>query len=85
MNEHVYLLVVAWYILFWGTVAMAIRSYGPGRLKRSLRCPDKSTRAKMVVLYSEREFGSVQAADVTACSLFGTAPVTCEKACLARL
>ncbi len=85
MNVPWYMVVVPWLILFWGAVALAIRHYGPGRLKRSLRCPDKSTRAKMVVLYSEREFGSVQASDVTACSLFGTAPVTCEKACLARL
>jgi hypothetical protein len=54
-------------------------------VKRAVRCPQKSVGAKLEVLYREPEFGCVQAADVTACSLFGAAPVTCDKECLARL
>ncbi len=85
MNVPWYMVVVPWLILFWGAVALVIRRYGPGRVKRSARCPDKNVRAKVTVLYGEPAFGSVQAADVTTCSLFSTAPITCDKACLARL
>ena len=85
MNVPWYAIVVPWYILFWGTVALLIRHYGPGRVKHAVRCPEKNTRAKLEVLYSEPEFGCVKASDVTACSLFGTARLTCDKACLARL
>ncbi len=80
-----YMVVVPWLILFWGAVALLIRRYGPGRMKRSVRCPERNTRAKLIVHYSEPTFGAVEASDVTACSLFSTAPITCDKACLARL
>ncbi len=85
MSHPWYMIVIPWYILFWGTVAWAIRRNGPGRVKHSVRCPDKNAGARLVVLYREPEFGSVKASDVTACTLFGTAPITCDKTCLARL
>ncbi len=85
MNVPWYAIVIPWYILFWGTVALLIRRYGPGRVKHSVRCPEMNVRARLVVLYREPTFGAVEASDVTACSLFGTALLTCDKACLARL
>jgi hypothetical protein len=37
------------------------------------------------VVQIEPHFGAIRAEDITACSLFGGGPVSCDKACLARL
>lgn len=69
----------------WGVLALAIRRWGPGRAKRSVRCPTKQVRAKVVVEQGEGDFGSLRVSDVTRCSLFRDAPLTCAKECLAKL
>lgn len=69
----------------WGVLALAIRRWGPGRAKRSVRCPTKQVAAKVVVEQEEGDFGSLRVADVTACSLFPETLLTCDKECLARL
>lgn len=61
------------------------RVLGAGKVRRRARCPDLGRRARLEVLYSEPAWGRLKASDVTWCSLFGPAPVTCEKKCLLRL
>ncbi|MEE8607672.1 MAG: hypothetical protein V3S55_08715 [Nitrospiraceae bacterium] len=70
----------------WGFLFLSVRRWGPGRRKRSVRCPEKKQRAKVLVEHREGDYGSVYAADVIACSLLPKEkPVTCEKKCLDRL
>ena len=85
MFDPLVLAVAAWVVLVVAAGTMVIRRWGPGRVKRSVRCPDKNTEAKLVVLYTEPKWGTLTATDVAACSLFGAGPVGCDKACLARL
>lgn len=67
----------AWIVLF-----SAIRHWGPGRVRRRVRCPDKHVPAQLTGLYVEPVFGTIQASDVIQCSLFSGAPVACGKQCL---
>lgn len=69
----------------WTVLGLAIRRWGPGCAKRSVKCPVKHTRAKVVVEQKEGDFGSLRVADVTACSLLPDAPLTCDKECMAHL
>ena len=69
----------------WGVLAVAIRRWGPGRAKRTVRCPITKGRARIVVEQKEGDFGSLRVADVTACSLFPETLLTCDKECLARV
>lgn len=69
----------------WTVLFFAIWRWGPGPRRRSLRCPTKRVRAKVTIEQREGAFGSLRAADVTACSLFPDAPVTCDKECLTKL
>lgn len=78
-------LTVVVIFLVVATLAIAvvvIREVGPGRVARRVRCPDLERRAKLEVLYTEPMWGTLKASDVTRCSLFGPARVTCEKKCL---
>ncbi len=69
-----------------GFLFLSVRRWGPGRRKRSVRCPEKKQRAKVLVEHREGDYGSVHAADVIACSLLPKErPVTCEKKCLDQL
>ncbi len=69
-----------------GFLFLSVRRWGPGRRKRSVRCPEKKQRAKVLVEHREGDYGSVYAADVIACSLLPKEkPVTCKKKCLDRL
>lgn len=70
----------AWIVLFF-----AIRHWGPGRVRRRVRCPDKHLSARLTVHYTEADFGGIRASDVAACSLLPGAPVNCDKECLTRL
>lgn len=65
--------------------AVYIRQVGPGRVTRRVRCPDLGRRARLEVLYGEPVWGTLQAREVTRCSLFGPAAVTCGKECLGQL
>jgi hypothetical protein len=64
---------------------IAIREAGPGKVTRRVRCPDLEKRARLEVLYTEPVWGTLQATDITRCSLFGRAPVSCHKNCLRQL
>jgi hypothetical protein len=61
---------------------IAIREVGPGKVTRRVRCPDLEKRARLEVLYTEPVWGTLQATDITRCSLFGPARVSCDKKCL---
>lgn len=64
---------------------IAIREVGPGKVTRRVRCPDLKQRARLEVLYTEPVWGTLQATDITRCSLFGPARVNCDKKCLKLL
>ena len=64
---------------------VAIREVGPGTVTRRVRCPDHARRARLEVLYTEPVWGTLKATNVTRCSLFGPARVTCGKKCLSQL
>jgi hypothetical protein len=64
---------------------VAIREVGPGKVTRRVRCPDLQRRARLEVLYTEPVWGTLKASDVTRCSLFGPARVSCDKKCLSQL
>ena len=71
--------------LIWLVVAFTVRRWGPGVTPRRVRCPETNGRARIAVKYIESGFGAVRADDVAACSLLGSGPVTCDRACLSRL
>lgn len=69
----------------WGLVFRSIRRWGPGQANRRVRCPEKRLRARVHVEQREGDFGTLQATDVTACSLLPDQPLTCDKDCLRQL
>jgi hypothetical protein len=78
-------LEVAGVLVCWVVVAYAIWKWGPGLRMRSVRCPERKMRARVLAEQREAEFGSLRTADVQVCSLFPGAPLSCGKACIARL
>lgn len=68
----------------WAVVGFAIRRWGPGRARRSVRCPTTSLRARVVVDQGEGDFGSLRVSDVVSCSLLPDGPLTCGKKCLSQ-
>ncbi len=84
MNNMIVLEIVG-VLAAWTVAAYAIWRWGPGMRNRSVRCPEKKVRAKVLADQREAEFGCLRVADITACSLLPGAPVTCAKECLLRL
>ena len=78
------LIMVGGVLLLWLVVGLAVRRWGPGVSKHLVRCPETKSLARVSFVYKEAGFGSVQATDVTRCSLFGSGPVACDKHCLSR-
>lgn len=68
----------------WTVLGLTIRRWGPGRAQRSVHCPTKHMRARVLAEQREGDFGSLRVTDIHACSLFPNAPLTCGKECLAR-
>jgi len=85
MFDAAQVLAFIWVILVWSALAMAIRHWGLGLARRRVRCPETHARAEVRVVQVEPSFGAIRTGDVTACSLFGGGPVSCDKPCLARL
>lgn len=79
------IVVISWIAITVMTAIAVIRQVGPGKVKRRVHCPDLKRRAKVEVLYTEPVWGTLKATDVTRCSLFGPAPVRCDKKCLSHL
>lgn len=71
-------------IAAWSVFAYTVWRWGPGRRHRSVRCPEKNQRARLVVEQRESGFGTLQVTDVTACSLLPEGPVACDKECLRK-
>jgi hypothetical protein len=84
LMDTVQLVAFLWVALLWTAAGAAIARWGPGRAAHRLSCPEKNDAAEIVVLHTEAGYGEVRAADVVWCSLFGPAPVSCDKACLAK-
>lgn len=85
MQDLGILIVLGGVVLLWLVVGFIVGRWGPGRSTHFVRCPETKTVARVAVLFREGDFGSVRAADVLRCSLFGRGQVTCEKGCLSRV
>ncbi len=83
--DPIMILEVGAVVLCWIIAAYAIWKWGPGLRKRSVKCPEKRLRARVVADQREAEFGCVGAADVTDCSLTSDRPLSCGKECLSHL
>jgi hypothetical protein len=69
----------------WAVVAAGIRRWGPGQAGHVVDCPETKQKTRVLVLQKEAGWGTLRAADVTACSRFPGEAVTCDKECLAQL
>ena len=85
MDYTSFLMGFAGLLMIWLVVGLAIRRWGPGVARHTVRCPETRTSARISVQYIEGGFGAVRAQDVVTCSLFAGGPVTCDRACLSRL
>ena len=83
--SSIIVLEISGVVVCWVVLAHAIWKWGPGLRRRSIRCPEKKVRAKVLADQREAEFGCLQVVQVRECSLFGTAPVSCGRGCMARL
>ncbi|MDA2913162.1 hypothetical protein MYX77_04245 [Acidobacteriia bacterium AH_259_A11_L15] len=83
--ETVQIVAILGVLAAWAVLFYTILRWGPGLAGRSVRCPQKDVRAKLVVEQREDEFGSLRVVDVRKCSLFPDSPITCNKECLSRL
>jgi hypothetical protein len=72
-------------IVCWAVASYAIWKWGPGLRKRSVQCPEKKRRAKVVADQREAEFGSLKVVDVRSCSLEAGPELNCSKGCVAQL
>ncbi|OFW14427.1 MAG: hypothetical protein A3H27_00415 [Acidobacteria bacterium RIFCSPLOWO2_02_FULL_59_13] len=80
--EPLIFVILSVVLAVWIGVFFGIRRWGPGTLRRSVLCPEKQIPARVTFLRREGSFGSLKVVDVTACSLFSGAPVTCQKNCM---
>ncbi len=78
-------MTLAGVVAAWALVASGIRRWGPGKVRHVVDCPETKKKANVVVLQKEATWGTYRAADITGCSRFPGAPVTCDKGCLTQL
>ena len=83
--SSIIVLEISGVVVCWVVLAHAIWKWGPGLRRRSIRCPEKKVRAKVLADQREAEFGCLQVVQVRECSLFANAPVSCGRGCMARL
>ncbi len=79
------ILLVSLVVVIWVIGIAFLRNVGPGKVFRSVRCPEKNQRASLTVIYQEPIWGRLEPKDVASCSLLDGEKVTCGKQCLARL
>ena len=72
-------------LTIWVAAALAIRHWGPGRVRRRVFCPEKKVPAHVVAVASEAGYGAIRTTDIVKCDLLGPGPVTCEKRGMVRL
>jgi hypothetical protein len=84
MDSRLILGVIA-FVVCWTVAAYEVWKWGPGLRGRSVKCPEKKVRAKVMADQREAEFGCLGVADVTACSLFSGKALACGKECLTHL
>jgi hypothetical protein len=78
-------LVLLTYAHDWVGQASKARLVLSGLVSRRIACPERGRRARIEVLYTEPEWGTLKVADIVRCSVFGSAPVSCAKKCLGLL
>jgi len=72
-------------LVAWTVAGYAIWKWGPGLRKHWVNCPEKRGRARVLADQREAEFGSVQIADIRACSLLKPSAPDCSKQCRTHL
>jgi hypothetical protein len=80
--DNIILLEIIGVLAAWTVVGYAIWRWGPGVRRRTVRCPEKKVRAKVLADQREAEFGCLHVVDIATCSLLPGASVTCGKECL---
>ena len=83
--NNILVLELAGVLVCWTVAAFAIWKWGPGLRNRSVQCPEKKLRARVLADQREAEFGCLRVADVKACSLLLDKRLSCGKPCLSRL
>jgi hypothetical protein len=72
-------IALAGVVVCWIVAGYAIWKWGPGLRKRSVRCPERKVRARVLADQREAEFGTLHVVDVKSCSL--TRQMDCSKQC----
>jgi hypothetical protein len=83
--SSIYLLAAVTVLAAWTVAGYAIWKWGPGLRRRAVNCPTTKRRAVVVADQREAEFGCLQVADVTTCSLIPSRVLSCGKPCVSRL
>jgi len=81
----IFVLEAATVFVCWAVAGYVIWKWGPGLRNRTVECPERKLRARVMADQREAEFGCLRAADVKSCSLYPVTELTCGKTCMARL
>jgi hypothetical protein len=83
--EGVYVLISLTLFACLVITGVAIWNWGPGIRKRSVFCPEKKRRARILAAQVEGDFACLRVVDVKRCSLVPGDMLTCDRQCLTRL
>lgn len=83
--DSVYASVVLIMLTCWTITGYVIWKWGPGIRQRSVQCPEKNLRAKVLAEQVEGDFNCLRVVDVKGCSLVAGEMLTCDRACLRQL
>jgi hypothetical protein len=83
--ESIYALVILTMLACLAVAGFAIWNWGPGIHQRSVRCPEKNRRAKILAEQVEGDFCCLRVVDVKACTLVPGEILTCDRECMSRL
>ena len=64
---------------------LAIWKWGPGMHRRSVLCPEKNRKARILAEQVEGAFCCLRVVDVKNCSLVSGGNLTCDRQCISRL
>ena len=83
--DSVYPLVVLIMVACWTIAGYLIWKWGPGLRRRTVLCPEKNLRAKVLAEQIEGDFNCLRVVDVKSCSLLAGEVLTCARGCLRQL
>jgi hypothetical protein len=77
--------VVVIMLVCWTIAGYLIWKWGPGLRKRTVQCPEKNLRARILAEQVEGDFNCLRVVDVKGCSLIAGDMLTCARGCLRQL